>query len=199
MKRVFFWALISVRVFLCESQTIESRSLSLNSVVSILQSNFNSDWSLKRFGYRIILEKKDSVFIFNGGELVSPTRDNAVRYRYQLFLDFRDNDFQYKDAIRKAVNDSIKMIIAEYRNLKFVKGKFITQTEAIEMLETRLIPEPFVLKQYDLWFSDNTNMDWIICEASEIRHFPLPSPTQFQSKLISIKEEIKNLLRQNGF
>jgi hypothetical protein len=199
MKRMFYLVFVWFCVFSSESQIMERDDLSLNSIVSILNSNFNPDWSVKRFGNRVILEKKDSVCIFNAGELVSPKRENAVHYCYQLFMDFRDNDFQYKDAVRKAVNDSIKMIITEYRNQKFIKGKYITQTEAIEMLESRLIPEPFILKQYDLWFSDNTNLDWIICEIAELKHFPLPVPTQFQTKLLSIKEQIKNLLRQNGF
>ena len=170
----------------------------LDLVTAEIRNVYGTQWEVSRYGNRIVMQKKDSVCILKPEETSIPLSTSPVRYPFQLFLDFRDSDFFFKDAIRKSVNDSIKKIIHSYKNQGYAKGKFMNHEEAAELLESRLLQEPYRVRLYDIWFSDNTNSEWVVCEWSELKHFPVTKPTKFQQQISAVKENIKKLLRDHG-
>ncbi|MFN5181436.1 MAG: hypothetical protein ACK5D5_00260 [Bacteroidota bacterium] len=197
LKKILFVYLLlqSLTIF---SQNSVSHDKTLDSVYTILKEKYAQQWKTTRFGYRIVMEKKDSVCIFLNNEISASAPAKIVRYPYQIFLDLRDNDFHFRDAIRKTINDSISGIIDSFRKLKFSKGKYLSNNETIELLESLLLKEPLRMRLFDVWITDNTAQDWVICETSELKHFPLALPTGLQIKILTVKEEIRKTLTESG-
>lgn len=200
MRKISLLAFI-LFLFCCNVKAQDKFSR-MDSALKVLKSNYKSGWTFSRFGSRIIATKNDSVYVatsfsdYKPGKY--PAECPALKFRYQMYIDFYEPDFEFTGGMYKMINDSLDKLIRSFRKKKYGRGEYFMHLEAVETLERMKWQEPVHLLYFDIRFSDNCAADWIPYVADDMRHAPFLPPTSFQTEMRGMKENIGRILKTSG-
>lgn len=184
------------------SQEAVDKYVLLDSAVKVLKMQNPKGWSITRHGSRVVMTRSDSILVATSYSDYKPgkplTEFTAVKYKYQLFIDFHEPDLNFTGDLRRLVNDSISRLISRFNKKNYGKGEYYIHLEAIELLEKMKLKEPVHLNHFDIVFSDNCADDWIPYEQKDIEHLPFEPPTRFQRSLSDLKARICGWFKEWG-